>query len=114
VLLGRDMRQPLARPVLNMPASTARPAVDISNGNGTRGMAKRVAMYLRQKGFAIGRLENADHFGYPRTIVFYSQGQSAPAQELAAALPEGGACKLVELGNTHGRVQVILGADVVF
>jgi len=43
--------------------------VAVFNGNGVRQMASRTADYLRDRGFQITRIANADSFGYPTSYV---------------------------------------------
>lgn len=88
--------------------------VDICNGNGIRGMAKRLGRHISLEGFRVGRLTNADHFKYARTTVFYSQGRGEQARLVAQALPGQVDSRLVELSNTGERIQLRLGSDYIF
>ena len=86
--------------------------VDLTNGNGVNGMARRLGKHLVREGFRVGRLTNADHFEYKRTIVFYNKGQSDHARMVAEALPGNPESRFVEVDNPGDRVQVVLGADM--
>jgi hypothetical protein len=86
--------------------------VDLANGNGVNGMARRLGQQLVREGFKVGRLTNADHFDYQRTLVFYRKGQSDNARIVADALPGNPDSRLVELSATGNLVQVVLGADM--
>jgi LCP family protein required for cell wall assembly len=44
-------------------------AVDVLNGSGTPGMAKKFAAFLRLKGYNIGKVGNADTFGHAQTQI---------------------------------------------
>lgn len=88
--------------------------VDVSNGNGVNGMARRLGKYLAKEGFRVGRLTNADHFSYHNTVVFVSKGRVKDAKVVADTLPGNGRKRIVELKNSGNRVQVRLGADMVF
>ena len=108
VLIGRDLIVPFNNYL------THNFNVDVSNGNGVGGMAKRVSKYLIGKGFKVGRLTNATHFSYKQTLVFHNQGLSANAKRVADALPGNCNSRIIALGNTGNRVQVILGSDMIF
>jgi LytR cell envelope-related transcriptional attenuator/tetratricopeptide repeat protein len=88
--------------------------VDVSNGNGINGMAKRLGEYLTREGFRVGRLTNADHFRYARTVVYFSKGWSEQAKIVADALPAKNRSPLVELNNNGNRIQVCIGSDLIF
>lgn len=73
-----------------MPAdrpSAPRARVEVSNGNGVTGMARRVGTYLKDSGFAAARLTNQHGFGVAATRVEYRDGYEAEARKLAAAMP---------------------------
>jgi hypothetical protein len=108
VLIGRDLILPFNSYL------TYDFHVDVSNGNGVRGMAKRVFNHLIGRGFRVGRLTNAPHFGYNRTLIFHNLGQSANAKRVADALPGNSESGIIELNNSGNRVQVILGSDMTF
>lgn len=86
--------------------------VDVSNGNGVNGMARRLGKHLSRKGFRVGRLTNADHFEYKRTIVYYGKGQSDHARLVTDALPGDFESRMVEMNNSGNVVQVVLGSDM--
>ena len=108
VLIGRDLVEPFRE------YSPHNFKIDLSNGNGVNGMARRLAKHLIEKGFRVGRLTNADHFRYERTAVFCSQGQLTYAKLVADALPGDGDNRIIELSRPGNRVQVVLGSDMVF
>lgn len=73
-----------------MPAdrpSAPRARVEVSNGNGVTGMARRVGSYLKDSGFAAARLTNQHGFGVAATRVEYRDGYEAEARQVAAAMP---------------------------
>lgn len=73
-----------------MPAdrpSAPRARVEVSNGNGVTGMARRVGTYLKDSGFAATRLTNQQGFGVAATRVEYRYGYEAEARQVAAAMP---------------------------
>jgi LCP family protein required for cell wall assembly len=44
-------------------------AIDVLNGSGTPGMAKKLAAVLRTKGYSIGKVGNAETFGHEQTQI---------------------------------------------
>lgn len=107
VLIGRDLAAFNLRPQTDI-------KVDVSNGNGVSGMARRLGRHLAREGFRVGRLTNADHFGYRQTIVFHSKGTEDRARLIADALPRNIQVPIVELNDRAGHIQVRIGSDMVF
>lgn len=66
--------------------SERRARVEVSNGNGVTGMARRVGTYLKDSGFAAARLTNQHGFGVAATRVEYRDGYEAEARQVAAAM----------------------------
>lgn len=60
--------------------------VEILNGCGTDGIARRVGHHLRSLGFDVMTLENAESFNYPESIVIDRVGKPDYAQKVAEAL----------------------------
>ena len=87
--------------------------IDIANGNGVRRMARHIGKYLKQKGFDVHRLSNAEHFSYPRTRIFYSDGQRQVACTLSQMLfgPDM-VCDLIYNGRKYGQIKILMGNDV--
>lgn len=107
LLIGRDMAS------LNAFFShTSR--LEIANGNGVRGIARKVGAYLKNRGFQIARLSDADHFSYTETTVSYGPGQQSIAKVIAKELPGNCTARLVESAQKGSRIRVLLGSDMVF
>jgi tetratricopeptide (TPR) repeat protein len=89
------------------------PRIEISNGNGVSKMARNLGKFFRNNGFDVHRLSNADHFEYPRTRIFYSDGQRQVACDLSRMLfgPDI-VCDLINNNRKYGRVKVLIGEDV--
>ena len=87
-----ELRAPAVTPAAR-PAQPARPApprkprLDVANGNGVRGMARRMAKQLAQQGALIARVSNELPFNQQATVVQYRAGHEAEAIELAARVP---------------------------
>lgn len=89
------------------------PQIEISNGNGVYKMARNIGKYFEYNGFDVYRLSNADHFEYPQTRIFYSDGQRQVACNLSQMLfgPDI-VCDLINNGQKYGQVKVLVGEDV--
>ncbi|MEJ2169917.1 MAG: LytR C-terminal domain-containing protein [Desulfobacterales bacterium] len=87
--------------------------IEIANGNGVHQMARNIGNYFKQKGFDVHRLSNADHFNYPRTRIFYSDGQRQVACTLSQMLfgPDM-VCDLIYNGQKYGQIKILMGDDV--
>jgi tetratricopeptide (TPR) repeat protein len=87
--------------------------IEIANGNGVHQMARNIGNYFKQKGYDVHRLSNADHFNYPRTRIFYSDGQRQVACTLSQMLfgPHM-VCDLIYNGRKHGQIKILMGNDV--
>jgi tetratricopeptide (TPR) repeat protein len=86
--------------------------VEISNGNGIRGMAKQVATALRSQGIGVTRLSNRKPFDQLRTEIEYRKGFLTSAREIGVRLPS--PPSLVERGSLGAGigVRLVLGKDL--
>ena len=91
-----------------------RVGIEVANGNGVSGMARDVGQYLRQKGFKVARLTNAESFNHEEAIVYYGRGFEDVAHQLMQELP---ALRHKQEASRFERsdvkVRVLLGKDVV-
>ncbi|EKD35050.1 MAG: hypothetical protein ACD_75C02077G0003 [uncultured bacterium] len=89
-------------------------AVEVSNGNGTTGMAKRSADFLRGHGFTVRSITNAKHFGFEESVIYYKEGFLQTAKDLAAVIPGVQELEKVEsMAKPFVSVKVVLGRDLV-
>lgn len=97
---------PLERP------SARHARVEVSNGNGVNGMARRVGSYLKDSGFAATRLTNQQGFGVTVTRVEYRNGYESEARQIAAAMP--GSVTVASGANLRRDISVrlVLGRDM--
>jgi hypothetical protein len=89
-------------------------AIEVSNGNGVRGMAGRSADYFRGLGFTVGRITNAKDFQFEESVILYREGHLQLAKELATAIP--GAQNVEKVGSFERAsigVKILLGKDMV-
>lgn len=93
-------------------SSVAKTRVEIANGNGVAGMARKVGRFLRSQGYPEARLTNQKPFQARMTQIQYRDGHQAEAQLLKASLPE--APELVQRNDMRADigVRLVLGKDV--
>jgi tetratricopeptide (TPR) repeat protein len=118
---------PVAVPVLAVAAAAAEPAIhapvylgastvsalklEIANGNGVPGLAKRTATLLGQKGFVSFRLTNQVPYVQKVTEIQYRAGEEAEAQRLNALLATPAKLVLATRLNRAVGVRLVLGHD---
>jgi tetratricopeptide (TPR) repeat protein len=87
--------------------------LEVSNGNGVLGLAKRVAGRLTGAGLKTARLTNQRPFNHATTEVQYREGYAAEAEALAAKLHHPVQVKRSERLARHIDVRLVLGRDVL-
>lgn len=87
-----------------------RPRVEVLNGAGERGAARRAAEALRSAGFDVVYFGNAPHFDYPATRVLDRSGREGAAHDVASFLGLDSAAFELDPG-LYLDATVILGAD---
>ncbi len=100
-----------AEPVLDPTAFQIQ--VEVLNGCGERGIGQLAMRFLRERGFDVVNIDNADHFEYRETIVLDRRGKNGPS---SAARAVGGALGTpnVLLQRNDERmvdVSVVIGKD---
>ena len=106
------------QPVSSMAAQrAAAPAakpyrIEVSNGNGVTGMARKVAGFLDGEGYSRARLTNQKPFQVAASQVQYRSGYREQAQTLVLNLP--GRPGIVQADNLRGdiSIRVVLGKDL--
>lgn len=87
--------------------------IEISNGNGVTGMAKKVGSFLKDQGYPVRRITNDKPFSKPYTYVYYRDGYLDEALRLRADIPY----TLVPIQDSKMlkgiHVRVVLGKDMV-
>jgi len=86
-------------------------SIEISNGNGVTGMARRVSDYFRQIGFSGARLTNHQTFQQTQTEIYYRSGFYKQAEHIIQFLPA--QVKAIESEDLRGdiHVKILLGQD---
>jgi len=126
-LKARVAAEPAAAPVIpaapNIAAVAPKPAVqavaqadkvrmarlEVSNGNGVTGMARRFRGLLGQMGIPVERLSNSRPYNQVTTIIQYSPGFEKQAASLQKALQ--GKAQLSSKQLTASDVRLVLGKD---
>lgn len=92
-----------------IPATTT-PRLEISNGNGVTGLAKRYRSVLGKLGILASRISNARPFHQQASVIQYRPGFAAQAASLQSALP--GRTYLQQSASlNHADVRLLLGKD---
>ncbi len=95
--------------VVTKPTSTT-PRLEISNGNGVTGLAKRYRSVLGKLGILASRISNARPFHQQASVIQYRPGFAAQAASLQSALP--GRTSLQQSATlTNADVRLLLGKD---
>jgi len=87
--------------------------IEVANGNGISGEARRFATYLESKGFKISKITNARSFDHSTTKVLFSGDNFDIAYQLFSDLSyEIDEKDLIELKRMGDRIRVIIGKDM--
>jgi len=86
--------------------------IEVSNGNGVTGMARKVAGYLEGEGYYSARQTNQKPFHVASSQVQYRSGYREQAQSLALTLP--GQPGITQTDGLRGdiSVRILLGKDI--
>jgi Flp pilus assembly protein TadD len=86
--------------------------IEVANGNGINGMAKRVSTFLSNSGFAAARLTNQQPFNVKQSEVQYRAGYRDEAEKLRATI--NGDPRLIQRDDLRAdiTIRVLLGKDV--
>jgi len=88
--------------------------LEIANGNGVNGMARRVKYFLKERGFKVVKITNANTFEHITTKIFYYNGYRMDVDRL---IQEINFCpnesNIIELKNIGRRIKIIIGKDIM-
>lgn len=117
LVLGKDLRHvpanwDLAGSVTPPAAPAARVTTPlaVANGNGVKGMARKVAGYLADHGYTTTRVYDMRPFNKTVTRIEYRKGYASQAIRLGDLLP--GKVAYVESAQLRGGVRLVLGHDI--
>lgn len=112
---GVPVSQPSPRvsPAAGIRFSWGHVGIEVSNGNGVKGMARRVGQHLKEKGMPVKRYTNASHFNHPETRIYYQNGHYEAACQLADQLPGSRQMEPRKKLDRPGiHIKVLLGKDL--
>jgi polyisoprenyl-teichoic acid--peptidoglycan teichoic acid transferase len=92
------------------PLSRQEITVEVLNGSGVAGLARRTAQFMEAQGFIVESIADADHFNYERTRVISRQEDVTPAKEVAILLRGAELIKEVK-PDSKVMVTIILGSE---
>jgi hypothetical protein len=88
--------------------------LEIANGNGVNGMARRLQYFLKERGFKVVKITNAHTFEHITTKIFFHNGHRKDVdhliQEIAFCPDER---SIIELKNFGRRIKIIIGKDIM-
>ncbi|AYO30957.1 LytR family transcriptional regulator [Biomaibacter acetigenes] len=84
--------------------------VAVLNGNGSSGVASKIARELEQKGFKVVRVANADSFDYETTTIIYPKEKKDDAEKIAKIFTNAEMKEEPQL--QAGLTTVIVGKDI--
>lgn len=107
---------PVPAPQFSLPAVPAAPLastlrLDVANGDGTPGLARRVGVLLGQHGYPVARLSNERPYGQRTTRIQYRDGYAQQAEAVARLID--GPVQLAPVQSLAAKadVRVVLGRD---
>jgi Flp pilus assembly protein TadD len=89
--------------------------IEVANGNGENGMARRVGNYLESRGFKVTKISNANSFEHAKTKLIYGNGRIKDVRQLVMVLVLSSDVKqqnLIELKQLGNRIKIIIGKDM--
>ncbi len=86
--------------------------IEVSNGSGVNRMAREIGDYLKDRGFNVVRLTNADHFNYADGSIFCRKGYCDRAYEIAMWLPGVQDVRETErLDRERVKIKILIGKN---
>lgn len=109
----RERVEVLGRTAPSAAGATKPLRIEVSNGNGVTGMARKVAGFFDERGYSGARLTNQKPFQVASSAVQYRFGYRDEAQSLASTMP--GHPALIQANDLRWdiSVRVVLGKDVM-
>jgi len=85
-------------------------SIEVGNGNGVEGAARRMGDWLRRHGARVTRLYNVPRYGAGPAQVVFEAGRDAAAMAVTRALP--GRVERVAGTLLHADLRVVVGGDL--
>ncbi|HJW24932.1 MAG TPA: tetratricopeptide repeat protein [Rhodocyclaceae bacterium] len=93
------------------PSPMPKARIEVSNGNGVTGFARRIRSQLENDGVKVARMTNYPSFNVAQTIIEYREGYAWAAQALQDQLGKPAAVSATHGSRPGTDVRVILGRD---
>jgi hypothetical protein len=104
----------VAPPKTELPHQNIEVELEIANGNGVNGMARKVAKYLEIRGFKIAEIKNAHSMDHLYTKVLFSSGGKGDLDRLLDELTViKDVSNMIELEDLGKRIRVVVGKDLL-
>jgi tetratricopeptide (TPR) repeat protein len=87
--------------------------IEVANGNGVTGMAKRISNVLGRQGISVSRLSNERPYKQLETKIQYRAGYEKAATNLKNALKGHAVTVLTPTLSTNSDVRLVLGKDAI-
>lgn len=121
VRVGTTLRSPSDSKVLltaakpgeipTVQAAIAKGRLEVSNGNGVSGFARRIRSMLTNDGMPVSRMTNFNSYSVPKTIIEYRAGYAEQAHILRAKLAKPVTLRQASTDRPGTDLRLILGAD---
>jgi tetratricopeptide (TPR) repeat protein len=85
--------------------------IEVSNGNGSNGMARLLSDILAKHGQTIKRVTNASTYDYEKTVIYYQPGKLDEALQIASELPVEARLKKADIKHRNVKMRIIMGRD---
>ena len=102
---------PPSVPMRVIPSKTSR--IEVANGNGVTGMAKRISNVLNRQGISVSRLSNELPYKQLETKIHYRAGFEKTAANLKDALKGHAVAVLTPTLSANSDVRLVLGRDAI-
>ncbi len=106
VVLGKDRKTQIAT---QTPIDKSSTSVDVLNGNGVKGSAKKIANDLKTNGFKIQKVSDAGRFDHAQTIIQFRPGKKEIAEQIAEEIQPEYSAILKEDTRIPADIAVVLG-----
>ena len=99
-------------PMKNAQDVVAQFKVEVSNGNGVNGMARKVGKFLNGLGYSASRLTNQKPYQAISSVIQYREGYQIEAQRIQMDFPQ--SIELVQRKDLRADVsiRILLGKDI--
>ena len=104
-------RRPIAAAETRAAIATG-PTIEVINGNGVEGMARRVGRMLGEDGLRVVRFANEPGFGVRQTVIRFGDGHESVANEIGRRFPVPVLLEPIGATGRRAEVSIVLGRDV--